>query len=174
MKQIPEKIKNLLKSRQGEVLRIDLGCGQDKQAGFISIDKRSLPGVDIVHDLEDLPYPIPENSITLIKAGHVVEKINPLNQGFLKFMDEMWRMLKYDGQLLISTYYAGSAGYWGDPCNVNGCTQHTWYYFDPLDRSGLYKVYKPKPWKIEKTFANPDGVMEVLLVKRRLDPSYNK
>ena len=174
MEQIPEKVKNLLKSKEGEVLKVDLGCGQEKQPGFISLDGRGLLGVDIVHDLEDFPYPLPTNSVTLIKAGHVVEKINPLNKGFIKFMDELWRILKYDGQLLISTYYAGSAGYWSDPCNVNGCTNHTWKYFDPLDPSGLYKAYKPKPWKVDKCVAQPDGIMEVLLIKRREDPSYIK
>ena len=174
MQKIPQKIQSLLDSKNGEVIRLDLGCGQDKQPGFISLDTSNLPGVDIVHNIEKYPYPLPDNFVTLVKAGHVVEKINPINQGFIKFMNEIWRILKYDGQFLISTYYAGSAGYWGDPTNINGCTQHTWFYFDPLTPSGLYKKYKPKPWKIDKSYANPDGIMEVLLIKRREDVSYLK
>lgn len=164
MKQIPQKIQSLLDSKNGEVLKLDIG--ENHQPGFITLgDKNS----DILWDLEKYPYPLPDNSITIIKAVHVVEKINPLNKGLIKFMNEMWRMLKYEGQLLISVYYAGSTGYWSDPCNVNGCTQHTWYYFDPINPSGLYNQYQPKPWKIEKSYANPDGVMEVLLIKRRED-----
>ncbi len=171
---IPKKIEYLLKSKEGEALKLDIGCGQDKQPGFISIDWRDLKGVDIVHDLEQYPYPLPNETFMLMKAVHVVERINPLDKGFIKWMDEMWRILKFDGQILISTYYAGSPGYWGDPCNVNGCTNHTWHYFDPLGEGKLYKVYKPKPWKIEKSYSNPDGLMEVLLTKRREDISYEK
>jgi hypothetical protein len=173
MKKLPQKIQSLLDSKDGEVIKFDLGCGQDKQPGFISIDSRSLPGVDIVHNLEKYPYPLLDKTATLIKAGHIVEKINPVNQGFIRFMNEMWRILKYDGQLLISSYYAGSAGYWSDPCNINGCTQHTWFYFDPLNPAGLYSKYEPAPWKVDKSYANVDGIMEVLLTKRRDDISYH-
>lgn len=162
------KVEHLLKSKSGEVLRLELGGG--KQEGFISLG----PKGDIVHDIESYPYPIPDNSLTIIKTIHVAEKINPLNGGFITFMDELWRIMKYDGQLLISTFYAGSVGYWCDPCNVNGCTDETWDYFDPLRPTGLYKQYKPKPWKKVTSFANPDGLMEVLLVKRREDISYTK
>ena len=163
-----EQIRHLLKSKEGEVLRLELGGG--RQQGFLSM----CPDGDIVHDIEKYPYPIPTNSVTIIKAIHVAEKINPVDKGFIKWMDELWRILKFDGQLLISTFYAGSSGYWSDPGNLNGCTDTTWDYFDPLRATGLYKQYKPKPWFKSNSFANPDGLMEVLLVKRRIDPSYTK
>ena len=165
-----KKVEYLLKSKEGEVLRLELGGG--KQEGFISFG--DFGGADIRHGVEDYPYPIPDNSITIIKVLHVAEQINPLNGGFLKWMDELWRIMKYDGQLLLSIFYAGSVGYWADPMNVNGCTDETWDFFDPLRPSSLYKKYKPKPWKKVTSFANPDGLMEVLLVKRREDPSYKK
>jgi len=168
---IPNNVKHLLKSKEGEVLRLELGDPENYQPGFISIGEKNA---DIIHNIEEYPYPIPDNSVMLIKLVHVVEQINPLNKGFIRFMDEMWRMLKYDGQLLISTFYAGSAGYWGDPCNVNGCTNNTWYYFDPLNPLGFYKKYKPKPWKVANSYSNPDGLMEVLLLKMRCDISYLK
>lgn len=166
MKKENEKIKHLLKSKEGEVLRLSLGG--DRQIGFMSM---ALDG-DIKHDPELLPFPLPDNAITITKVLHVAERINP--KDFIKWMDEIWRVMKYDGQLLISVFYAGSPGYWADPFNVNGCTNETWYYFDPLHPSGLYKKYKPKPWMISTSYANPDGIMEILLVKRREDSSYLK
>lgn len=51
-------------------------------------------------------------------------------------------------------------------------TGNTMHYFDPLSGTGLYQFYRPRPWKIEQQYFNPNGNLEVLLVKRPLDPSY--
>ena len=134
----------------------------------------------LVFDLQKYPWPLPKEVATLIMAGQVISHVNRENFGFIKFMDECWKVLKYDGQLMISTPYAGTAAFWADPANVNGCTENTWPYFDPLAKNvagnmyNLYPKYKPKPWKIEKCFFQPDGNMEILLSKRREDISYTK
>ena len=144
--------------KKDEIIKLDLAG--DTPAGFISLEK------DVRHNYKKVPYPIKDSSIDLIMASRVVEKINPADGGFIKFMNELWRVLKYGSQLMISTPYAGSALYWGDPTNINGCNASTWFYFDPEHPTGYYQRYKPKPWKIEQTFFVADGIMEVLLTKR--------
>lgn len=157
------------------IIKVDLGCGERKCGpDFLGMDVREVPGVDVVHNLEVTPWPFPTESVTLLSASHVVEHINPHDFGFIKFMDEAWRVLKYGGQFRISTPYAGSTGYWSDPTHVNPCTHHTFHYFDPLQVTGLYSEYKPKPWKIEQLYFQIDGNLEVLLSKRYEDPSYIK
>jgi len=162
----------LLKERADAVIKLDLGGGSAPQADFINMDMRDLPTVDVVHDWEVLPWPFPDNSISVIMAGHVVEHVNPAKFGFIHWMNEAWRILKHDGQLMIATPFAGSTGYWSDPTHCNGCTNRTWEWFDPLAASGLYKEYRPRPWKIDKLYWSMDGNMECLLIKRREDPSY--
>ena len=153
-------------------ISLDLGCGANKQNGFVGIDARPLPGVDIVHDLEKFSWPLPDRCASLAVASNLVEHINPHGGVFLRFMDEVWRVLKPGGKFLIATPYAGSQGYWQDPTHCNGCNEVTWAYFDPLDRSGFYKIYKPKPWKIVSTAFSVNGNMEVALEKRLEDKSY--
>jgi predicted SAM-dependent methyltransferase len=155
-----------------EILKLDIGCGPNKEQGFIGIDSKQYPGVDFVHDIETYPWPFPDNSFTLLSASHYIAHINPLNTGFIRFMNECWRVLKPGGQFRIVTPYAGSTAYWSDPANVNGTTAHTWHYFDPMQATGLYKRHMPKPWKIDACYYQPDGNMEVLLTKRREDYSY--
>lgn len=162
-------LEEALKSK--EVIKIDLGCGANKQPGFIGIDIRKLPGVDIVHDIETYPWPLPSDCASLVMASHIVEHINPHKGNFIKFMNEAWRVLKYEGQMMIVTPYAGSIGYYSDPTHVNPCTHFTWRYFDPM-YPDTYGVYRPLPWKIQNCFFRQDGNMEVLLVKRRIDKSY--
>jgi len=169
-------IRKLLDEYRPKGVKVDLGCGNYKQPGFLGIDAVEHPGVDIVHDLEVYPWPLPNDSCDLLLASHLVEHIDPARGGFIKFMDEAWRVLRVGGQFIISTPYAGSAGYWQDPTHINGCTEGTWAYFDPLEPTTgghLWRDgYHPKPWQIAQNAWNISGNLEAVLVKRAEDESY--
>jgi SAM-dependent methyltransferase len=159
-------IKQLLKEKSH--VNIQLGGGKDCPRGFINVDVIDAPYVDIVHDLQKTPWPLPDACADLIVASHLVEHINPADFGFVKFMDEAWRISKPKGQFMISTPFAGSYGYFQDPTHVNPCNDATFWYFDPMKNHGnLYNVYKPKPWKIKALSWDMQGNLEVLLEKRK-------
>lgn len=177
-----DNIDQLLKREGG--IRLDIGCGLHKQSGFVGMDIQPLKGVDIVHDFNIHPWPLPDECCIMAMASHVIEHIPPSAiraDGstwfpFIAFMNEVWRVLKYDAQFIASMPYGGSRGYWQDPTHVNGCNEVTWLYFDPLeDKSGglLYSFYQPKPWRVQQVFTDQIGNMEVVMVKRREDPSYH-
>ena len=150
--------------RQSSGIRLDIGCGGNKQPGFVGMDRRPLPGVDIVHDLEVFPWPVPDGCCLLVMGSHIVEHIKPWLM--IPWMDEIWRVMRDGGELLLSTPYAGSPGYWQDPTHCNGCNEATWQYFDP--DYPLYQIYKPLPWQIRKGFPvwQNTGNMEVVMIKR--------
>jgi hypothetical protein len=188
-----------------EVIKIDLGCGAKKQPGFIGIDNRKLPGVDVVQDVTQFPWSLPSDCASLVMASHLVEHINPmtpdvratrlielllekklitksevdekigetsLEPTFIRFMDEVWRILKPGGQFMAAMPYAGSAGFYQDPTHINNVTEATWAYFDPLAPGRLYYLYMPKPRKIISLQYSQNGNLEVVLEKRMMDPSY--
>lgn len=167
-------------SDKTKMIRIDLGCGEGKQPGWIGLDLRDAAGVDIIQDLEAFPWKeVPDNVADIVMASHVLEHINPVKGIFLRFMDEVWRITKTGGQFMVSLPYAGSPGYWQDPTHCNGCTEVTWAYFDPLAKDAnsgqfynLYYIYRPKPWKIVSCSYSVYGNMEVIFEKRAIDKSY--
>lgn len=169
---ISKEVAALLKKHQG--IRLDIGCGENKQPGFVGMDIRPGPGVDIVQDLEKFPWSLPDESVLIATATHVLEHINPANFIFVNFMNEVWRILKPGGRFAINVPYAGSPGYWQDPTHCNGINEVTFHYFDPLSRTGLYTIYRPKPWMIvDGTLTwSANGNLEVILEKRRIDKSY--
>lgn len=171
-----DPIAELLKKHQGEVLKLDLGCGDNKEqdVGWIGMDVRALLGVDVVQDLQKFPWPFADGTFSLLSAHHVIEHLDPTNFGFIKFMNECWRVLKYDGQFRISTPYAGNTMWWSDPTHLMGFVPQTFHHFDPLAPMQTYRVYEAAPWKINQVMWAPDGNLEVLLSKRRDDPSYHK
>lgn len=155
----------VLKAHEGEVLKLDLA--PYKEQGFIGMQE------DFKHDPTVTPFPIKDEVFTLLSAAHMVHTIGR-GKPFIEWMNECWRVLKYDGQLRISTPYAGNTSFWSDPRSVNGLTPQSFFYFDPLHPTGMYKTFKPQPWKIEQTFFQVEGMIEVLLSKRRVDSSYKK
>lgn len=194
-------------------IRLDIGCGGNKQPGFVGMDFRKEHGVDIVQDLTLFPWKqIPDESVSLAMASHLLEHINPASPdpkigalidlliskkiltekevqetvgdyrflgGFIRFMDEVWRITKPGGQFMAVFPYAGSPGYWQDPTHINPINQTTLAYFDPLARDEatgqlyhLYTIYRPMPWKIQSCSYNMSGFIEVVFEKRAIDPSY--
>ena len=172
---IDPKIQRILDDNQMGI-RLDLACGGKKQPGFVGIDYRKEEGVDIIHDLEKFPWPLPNECATLAMASHIVEHINPHGGVFIAFINEVWRVLKPGGEFLIAAPYATSQGMFRDPTHCNFINEETWCYFDPLDKwykSLLYEIYRPLPWEIKFNTWHENGNIEVVLVKRRIDPSYH-
>ena len=164
------EIDKLLEEKQG--IRLDIGGGGRPQAGFVNIDMRDLPEVDIVHNVTDIPWPLPDGCVLVALASHLVEHINPADFGFVKFMDEVWRVMRVGGEFMIALPHGSSQGYLQDPTHCNPCNETTWAYFDPLEpntKGVLWEIYKPKPWKITHLSWSPAANIEVVLVKRSED-----
>lgn len=150
-------------------VRLDVGCGANKQLGFVGMDKRQVKGpdgkdiVDVIHDIEVFPWPFADESVLDILCSHIIEHIKPWLM--VDFMDEMWRVMKPGGQLVISMPYGVSYPYVQDPTHCNPCNEATFQYFDP--RFPLYKIYEPKPWLISFGFPTwiAGGWLELLMRK---------
>lgn len=149
-------------------IQLDLGCGKRKQAHFLGMDVRDVEGVDIVHDLEAFPWPLPDQCCTMVLASHILEHIKPW-----KFFDpaarpcvigEIWRVMKPDAQLLISCPYGVSSQYVQDPTHCNPINEATLQYLDP--RFDLWKVYET-PWqfKLEHVRFSQEQFLEAILRK---------
>ncbi len=163
---VPEKIKKLISKNGG--INFDLGCGAHKQEPWVGMDIRPLPCVDIVHDMESVPYPLPDDCCISILASHVLEHINPSKFGFVNVMNELWRIMKPGGRIMIVVPYAGSHGYWQDPTHCNPINETTLAYFAPEHQSGLYDIYKPSPWRIIANAWNANGNLEAILQKVKI------
>lgn len=153
--------KKLFKTKSG--IRLDIGCGDNRQPNFVGMDKRRLKGVDIVWDVQKVPYPIPAGSCFQVLMSHLWEHIEPKNR--MKVMDEIWRIIKPGGQLLLAAPYATSIGAFQDPTHYPCPNEATFTYFDP--QYPLYGIYKPKPWKLVRNNYQLNGNVEIILEPRK-------
>ncbi len=58
-------------------IKLDIGCGASKNPGFAGIDYAQYGDVDIVHNVEQTPWPLPDESVVLAVSSHLVEHLNP-------------------------------------------------------------------------------------------------
>ncbi len=118
---------------------------------------------------------IDENVITQSVADTWLGDWRDTAPRFIRFMDEVWRVLKPNGQFAIVCPHGYSPGQLQDPSHINSSNETTWAYFDPLHKLSdglLWRIYKPKPWAYEEISYAAEGNMEVLLRKRRDDYSF--
>jgi SAM-dependent methyltransferase len=144
-------------------IRLDIGCSDHKQPHWIGMDIRNLPGVDVVHDAQKFPYPFEDNCCFQILLSHLWEHIEPKYR--VDMMNELWRIMKPEGQLLISVPYYLSIGACQDPTHYTCPNEATFTYFDPA--YPLWQIYKPHPWRLVQNNYSMTGNMEVILEKRK-------
>jgi predicted SAM-dependent methyltransferase len=56
--------------------KLNVGCGNRILPGYVNIDIVQGPGVDVVHDLNEFPYPFKDNEFDVIYADNVIEHVD--------------------------------------------------------------------------------------------------
>jgi len=95
---------------------LDIGCGYHKWPGSVGLDIAPLEGVDVVHDLNQFPYPFPDDSFDRIRVIHVIEHIESIP----KTMEEIHRIARHSAVVEIETPHYTDASSWQDP-------SHRWH-----------------------------------------------
>jgi len=105
-------------------MKLNLGCGRDIRKGWINLDIKKRQGVDVVHDLNELPLPFDDNSFDFILCNDILEHIE-----YIPLMDELHRILKKGGFLKIRVPHFTSSLNYGDPTHLNQFSSRTFSYF---------------------------------------------
>jgi SAM-dependent methyltransferase len=88
----PEK----LAAARNERLRLNLGCGHIALEGYLNVDRRALPGVDIVAEVDELPFEPGE--VDEIFSAHLLEHF-PQEQLLRELLPYWIGLLKHGGVL---------------------------------------------------------------------------
>jgi SAM-dependent methyltransferase len=78
---------------------LDVGCGINKKAGAIGIDRNPASGADVLCDLDRFPYPFRDSSFDELQAVHVIEHVSDV----IRTMEEFHRLVRAGGEVLIVT-----------------------------------------------------------------------
>lgn len=79
--------------------KINLGCGDDLRDDHLNVDIREEPGMDMAWNLEDTPWPWPDNSFECALVDNVLEHIAVRDR--TSFLEECHRILQPGGELVL-------------------------------------------------------------------------
>jgi SAM-dependent methyltransferase len=107
------------------VVVIDFGCGARKLKNAVGVDVVPLPGVDVVHDFRQRPYPFPSDYADEIHLSHVLEHVpDPI-----AMLEEIWRISKPAAKVHIRVPHYSGPYAWKDPTHVRCFTTESFDYF---------------------------------------------
>src|SRR5260370_20298840 len=138
---------------------LDIGCGRNKVAGCLGIDRVALPGVDVVHDLDQFPWPFRDHEFTTIHANHFLEHSDRI----LDTLAEIHRICAPDAQLFIRVPHFASDNFHTDVTHRRAFGYRSFDHFS-INGKIDYDFYMPFKFEIVHTrikFMSP---------LRRLDP----
>lgn len=100
---------DLLPTGRGTVL--DVGCGSAKTPGAVGLDRSPDTEADIVHDLDDFPYPIEDGAFDDILLQDVIEHVaEPI-----RLFEELHRIARPGARVQLRTPHFSSVLAYGDP-----------------------------------------------------------
>jgi SAM-dependent methyltransferase len=106
-------------------IMIDIGCGENKEEGYLGIDRYNGDYVDLVLDLETMKLPFKEDSVNHVVTYHCLEHLNNL-KGLL---DEIWRVLKPNSQFFVCVPYFHNYINIANPYHVQNFNEHSFRFF---------------------------------------------
>jgi len=104
---------------------LDVGCGKRKRSNAIGIDINPRSDADLLHDLNQFPYPFTDNHFDEIYADNILEHLDDV----LKVMIEFHRITKSDGFIEITVPFYPHRNANTDPTHKHFFGVHSFDYF---------------------------------------------
>lgn len=137
---------------------LNVGCGKDIKRGvdeWTNLDKHDLPGVDVVHDINN-PLPFKDNNFDMVFASHIVEHLEPKKRIYI--LHEFWRITKPGGKIEIMCPTWDHRNAYIDPTHLSVWQINTVDYFVPGHWANYYSDMR---WKIEVSEIRGDEAAEI-------------
>lgn len=122
-------------------IKLNLGCGKKYIDGYINCDFVSSVKAEKHFNLNNIPYPFPDNFADEILLDNVLEHLIDVTT----VMEEMYRLLKKNGVLKIFVPYFKSDGAFNDPTHLHYFSERSMDYYST---DFEYNYYSKARYKI--------------------------
>jgi predicted SAM-dependent methyltransferase len=99
-------------------MKINLGCGNQKEEGFVNLDMDPSVNPDIVYDIQDI-LPFDDGTVSEVRAYHIFEHIG---DKFFDLMCEIYRVCCNGAIVDVRVPHHRHDYFFGDPSHVRPIT----------------------------------------------------
>jgi hypothetical protein len=110
-------------------VKLNLGCGQNRAAGYVNVDREASASPDVVMDLERFPWPFETSSVDEVQAIHVLEHVGARPDVFIGIMKELYRVCRGGATIHIAVPHPRHDFFTDDPTHVRAITPQTLQLF---------------------------------------------
>lgn len=107
--------------------KLSIGAGAVDLDGWKTMDMSTACAPDVVHNLHDLPLPIPDESVDTVLASHVLEHVDRAR--VLPLVYDLARILRDGGHLIVAVPYATHRVAYANPLHTQLFDEHSFQYF---------------------------------------------
>ena len=122
---------------------LNLGAGKDLIPQAITVDFNSALTPDVVHDLNQFPWPFADNSFDEIYAKDVLEHLGNL----VRVMEEIHRIARPGAKIFIVTPHYSCPNSWRDPTHQQHLSFFSFDYFTGKNQWNFYTKVRFKKTK---------------------------
>jgi glycosyltransferase involved in cell wall biosynthesis len=115
--------------REGVLLKLNLGCGGEHLPGWVNVDKFLASQPDLVHDLEQFPWPLLDNCAEEVLLKHVLEHLGRDSDTFLRIIQELYRVCAPGAVVRIVVPHPRHQDFLQDPTHVRPVLAEMFQHF---------------------------------------------
>jgi SAM-dependent methyltransferase len=125
------------------VTALNLGSGKRYDPEAVNLDITAATSPDVIHDLDDIPWPFEDDRFELVRAIDVIEHLSHP----LRAMEEIHRITRCGGTVEIVVPHFSSANAYTD---LTHRSFFGWHSFDYLTGEHFHDFYSPHRFAIRR------------------------
>lgn len=127
---------------------LNLGCGRSYLSEAVNVDLRSSVGADIVHDLNSIPWPLPNNHFDTALLMDVIEHLRDV----IATLEETHRVCRDGARIRIATPHFSCHNSYTDPTHLHHLGYFSFHYFTNEHNFDFYTAKRFRRIKTEIVF----------------------
>jgi hypothetical protein len=121
-----EELDELIGRRAEQGAALDIGCGLVRaEPGAIGMDWSDHSGAEVVWDVNDYPWPLPDSAFARVHMSHIIEHIEDIPRA----MKEAHRVCRDGALVFVTTPHFSSHNSYTDPTHRHHLAAATFDYF---------------------------------------------